>query len=101
MTAAVLTTDRPARKRRSVRVTTLGKASGLGLGVAVIPGLAVAGAPAGVEVRPLRTGAPVRRIAVAYPDSAYQPPVVSEMITILQEVTRQGRRSPIGLFHHW
>jgi sulfate transport system permease protein len=36
VTAAVLTTDRPARKRRSVRVTTLGKASGLGLGVAVI-----------------------------------------------------------------
>ena len=36
MTAAVLATNRPAPRRRSVRVTTLGKASGLGLGVAMI-----------------------------------------------------------------
>ncbi|MEU4420883.1 LysR family transcriptional regulator [Actinoplanes sp. NPDC024001] len=62
-----------------------------GLGVAVIPGLAVARAPAGVEVRQLRVAAPVRRIAVAYPDSAYQPPVVHEMITILESVTRRLR----------
>lgn len=55
-----------------------------GLGVAVIPGLAVVRAPADVEVRQLRVGAPVRRISVAYPDSAYQPPVVREMISILE-----------------
>ena len=36
MTAAVLATNRPAPRRRSVRATTLGKASGLGLGVAMI-----------------------------------------------------------------
>jgi len=36
VTAAVLTTNRPAPRRRSVRVTTLGKASGLGLGLAMI-----------------------------------------------------------------
>jgi sulfate transport system permease protein len=36
VTAAVLATNRPAPRRRSVRVTTLGKASGLGLGVAMI-----------------------------------------------------------------
>ncbi|MFC7532497.1 LysR family transcriptional regulator [Actinoplanes sp. GCM10030250] len=65
-----------------------------GLGVAVIPGLAVARAPAGVEVRQIRVGAPVRRISVAYPDSAYQPPVVSEMISILEGVTRRLRGAP-------
>ena len=65
-----------------------------GLGVAVIPGLAVARAPAGVEVRPLRVGAPVRRISVAYPDSAYQPPAVHEMITILERVTQRLRGTP-------
>ncbi|MBG0561413.1 LysR family transcriptional regulator [Actinoplanes aureus] len=65
-----------------------------GLGVAVIPGLAVARAPAGVEVRRLRVGAPVRRISVAYPDSAYQPPVVREMITILEGVTQRLRGVP-------
>ena len=62
-----------------------------GLGVAVIPGLAVTRTPAGVEVRQLRAGAPVRRISVAYPDSAFQPPVVHEMITILQRVTQRFR----------
>ncbi|MEV6304311.1 LysR family transcriptional regulator [Actinoplanes sp. NPDC051861] len=62
-----------------------------GLGVAVIPGLAVARPPAGVEVRQLRAGAPMRRISVAYPDSAYQPPVVAEMITILEGVTQRLR----------
>ena len=36
MTAAVVTASRPAPRRRSTRVTTLGKASGLGLGVAMI-----------------------------------------------------------------
>jgi DNA-binding transcriptional LysR family regulator len=68
-----------------------------GLGVAVIPGLAVARAPAGVEVRQLRVGAPVRRISVAYPDSAFQPPVVHEMIAILQGVTQRFRtpRTPV------
>lgn len=68
-----------------------------GLGVAVIPGLAVARAPAGVEVRPVRV-APVRRIAVAYPDTAFQPPVVHEMIAILQRITQRLRnpRTPSG-----
>ena len=36
MTAAVVSASRPAPRRRSTRVTTLGKASGLGLGVAMI-----------------------------------------------------------------
>jgi DNA-binding transcriptional LysR family regulator len=64
-----------------------------GLGVAVLPGLAVARAPAGVEVRQLRAGAPVRRISAAYPDGAFRPPVVHEMIAILERVT-QRLRSP-------
>jgi sulfate transport system permease protein len=36
VTSAVVTADRPASRRRSVRATTLGRASGLGLGVAMI-----------------------------------------------------------------
>jgi sulfate transport system permease protein len=36
MTAAVVTAEQPASRRRPVRVTTLGRASGLGLGVAMI-----------------------------------------------------------------
>ena len=70
-----------------------------GLGVAVIPGLAVARASAGVEVRQLRVGAPVRRISVAYPDTAFQPPVVHAMIAILERVT-QRFRSPRTPVHH-
>lgn len=64
-----------------------------GLGVAVIPGLAVANPTPGVEVRKLRTGAPVRRISVAYPAEEFQPPAVRAMTTILRDVTRrfQGR----------
>jgi DNA-binding transcriptional LysR family regulator len=69
-----------------------------GLGVAVIPGLAVVRAPAGVEVRPLRAVAPVRRISVAYPDSAFRPPLVDEMISILRRVT-QRFRSPRTAVH--
>ena len=64
-----------------------------GLGVAVIPGLAVVNATPGVEVRRLRTGAPVRRISVAYPADEFQPPAVRTMTTILRDVTQrfQGR----------
>ena len=64
-----------------------------GLGVAVIPGLAVVHATPGVEVRQLRIGAPVRRICVIHPDDSFQPPPVRTMITILEAIT--GRlRSP-------
>lgn len=60
-----------------------------GLGVAVIPGLAVVNATPGVEVRRLRSGAPVRRISVAYPADEFQPPAVRTMTTILRDVTRR------------
>lgn len=63
-----------------------------GLGVAVIPGLAVARPPAGVEVRRIRAGAPVRQISVAFPDTAFQPPVVHDMIAILERVTQRLRK---------
>jgi DNA-binding transcriptional LysR family regulator len=62
-----------------------------GLGVAVIPGLAIARAAPGVQVRRLRTGAPVRRICVVYPDDSFQPPAVRTMITILDTITRRLR----------
>jgi DNA-binding transcriptional LysR family regulator len=41
-----------------------------GLGVAVIPGLAVARAAPGVETRRLRVGAPARRICAVHPDGS-------------------------------
>ena len=62
-----------------------------GLGVAVLPGLAVAAPMAGVEVRALRGGSPVRRVAVAYPDDGFQPAAVRAMTAILQDVTRARR----------
>jgi DNA-binding transcriptional LysR family regulator len=66
-----------------------------GLGVAVIPGLAVVNAAPGVEVRKLRIGAPVRRINVAHTAEGFQPPVVGAMTAILRDVTR-GFRSRAG-----
>jgi DNA-binding transcriptional LysR family regulator len=69
-----------------------------GLGVAVIPGLAVADPLPGVEVRDIRAGAPTRRIGVAYPDDAYPSTAVRTMTAILREVTRSpaapGARRP-------
>jgi DNA-binding transcriptional LysR family regulator len=59
-----------------------------GLGVAVIPGLAVVNATPGIEVRKLRIGAPVRRISVAHPADEFQPPTVRAMTAILHDVTR-------------
>lgn len=66
-----------------------------GLGVAVIPGLAVARPVPGVEVRRLRTGAPARRICAVYPDDSFQPPAVRTMITILEKITQRLRNPPM------
>ncbi len=66
-----------------------------GLGVAVIPGLAVARASPGVEVRRLRAGAPVRRICAVHPDDSFQPPAVRTMITILETITRRLRNPSV------
>jgi DNA-binding transcriptional LysR family regulator len=62
-----------------------------GLGVAVIPGLAVAVPTPGVEVRRLRRGAPVRRISVAHPADGFRSPAVRAMTDVLQDVTRRFR----------
>jgi DNA-binding transcriptional LysR family regulator len=66
-----------------------------GLGVAVLPGLAVVRPVPGVVVRQLRTGAPLRRICVVHPDDAFQPPAVRTMITILEAVTRRLRNPSV------
>jgi DNA-binding transcriptional LysR family regulator len=55
-----------------------------GLGVAVIPGLAVVHPVPGVEARTLRSGAPVRRISAARPHGAYRGPAVSSMLHSLR-----------------
>jgi DNA-binding transcriptional LysR family regulator len=54
-----------------------------GLGVAVIPGLAVAHPLPGLVVRPLRSGAPVRAISAARPRDGYRGPAVTSMLECL------------------
>jgi DNA-binding transcriptional LysR family regulator len=69
-----------------------------GLGVAVIPGLAVATTVPGVEVRKLRGDAPVRRISVAHPTDGFLSPAVRAMTDILQDIARRFnvRVTPAG-----
>jgi DNA-binding transcriptional LysR family regulator len=55
-----------------------------GLGVSVIPGLAVTHPLPGVEVRLLASGAPVRRICAARPRDGYNGPAVTAMIDCLK-----------------
>jgi DNA-binding transcriptional LysR family regulator len=65
-----------------------------GLGVAVIPALAVATTVPGVEVRQLHGAAPVRRISVAHQAGRFQSTAVRAMTEILQDV---ARRLDVGL----
>jgi DNA-binding transcriptional LysR family regulator len=55
-----------------------------GLGVSVIPGLAVAHPLPGIEVRALGSGAPVRHISAARPRDAYHGPAVTAMLDSLR-----------------
>ncbi len=55
-----------------------------GLGVSVIPGLAVAHPLPGVAVRPLAPAAPVRRICAAWPTDGHQSPTLSAMVDCLR-----------------
>jgi DNA-binding transcriptional LysR family regulator len=66
-----------------------------GLGIAVIPGLAVVNAVTGVEVKRLGTGSPVRRISVAHTDEDFQPSAVQAMTAILRDVTSARRSTPV------
>jgi DNA-binding transcriptional LysR family regulator len=59
-----------------------------GLGVSVLPGLAVVHPLPGVEVRTLRSGAPVRRISAARPRDAYHGPAVAAMLDSLRTTTQ-------------
>ncbi|MFC7277343.1 LysR family transcriptional regulator [Paractinoplanes rhizophilus] len=69
-----------------------------GLGVAVIPGLAVAATVPGVEVRQLRGTAPVRRISVAHRADRFPSSAVRAMTEILREAARgfEARITPAG-----
>jgi DNA-binding transcriptional LysR family regulator len=55
-----------------------------GLGVAVVPGLAVTHLLPGLEVRAIRSGAPVRRISAVRPRDGYHGPAVSSMLDSLR-----------------
>ncbi len=55
-----------------------------GLGVSVIPGLAVMHPLPGVAVRQLASAAPVRRICAAWPIDGYQGPTLSAMVECLR-----------------
>jgi DNA-binding transcriptional LysR family regulator len=65
-----------------------------GLGVAVIPGLAVRRPLPGVVAHDLSADAPARTISAVRPRDAYQPPAGAVMIDILQAVTRPLRAAP-------
>jgi DNA-binding transcriptional LysR family regulator len=58
-----------------------------GLGVSVIPGLAVAHPLPGVAVRQL-TSAPMRRICAAWPSDGYQGPTFRAMVQCLESTAR-------------
>jgi DNA-binding transcriptional LysR family regulator len=62
-----------------------------GLGVSVIPGLAVVHPLPGVAVRPLISGAPERHISAAWPIDGYRGPPLTAMVESLQ-LTAQGMR---------
>jgi DNA-binding transcriptional LysR family regulator len=55
-----------------------------GLGVSVIPGLAVTHALPGVAVRRLHSGAPERSISAAWPVDGYQGPTLTTMVDSLR-----------------
>jgi DNA-binding transcriptional LysR family regulator len=59
-----------------------------GLGVSVIPGLAVAHPLPGIEVRTLGSGSPVRHISAARPRDAYHGPAVTAMLDSLRAAAR-------------
>jgi DNA-binding transcriptional LysR family regulator len=59
-----------------------------GLGVSVIPGLAVAHPVPGVEVRALAANAPVREICAARPRDGYRGPAVTAMLESLTHAAR-------------
>ncbi len=61
-----------------------------GLGVSVIPGLAVTHPLPGVAVPQFASAAPVRRISAAWPVDGYQGPTLTAMVDSLR-LTVQGR----------
>jgi DNA-binding transcriptional LysR family regulator len=66
-----------------------------GLGVAVVPGLAVAAAPvAGSRIRRLRAGGPSRRVLAVRPHDAFPSPASLLMIETLAQVTSRFRSRP-------
>jgi DNA-binding transcriptional LysR family regulator len=71
-----------------VAIQALGAA---GLGVSVLPGLAVAYPLPGVEVRTLRSGAPVRHISAARPPDGYDGPAVTAMVDSLRAAAQALR----------
>jgi DNA-binding transcriptional LysR family regulator len=65
-----------------------------GLGVAVIPGLAVAHPRPGVTARSLGADAPVRRIAIARPHDGYRGPAVNAMLDSLRTAASAFEETP-------
>lgn len=64
-----------------------------GLGVAVVPQLTVPTARPDIVIRPLEVEGDLltRRVGVAMPTSAYRPPAVAAMVTILEDVCAELR----------
>jgi DNA-binding transcriptional LysR family regulator len=63
-----------------------------GVGVALIPGLALATVRADIEIRELRPRSPVRKVFAAIPRSASATPAVATMLDILRESAKSRPR---------
>ncbi len=63
-----------------------------GLGISVIPGLAVRHPLPGIAVRELTSVAPLRQISVAWPVDGYQGPTLTTMVESLRLAAREDAR---------
>ena len=62
-----------------------------GVGVALLPQLALRTPPPGVEIRPVAGSQPMRQIYAAVPTDAYRSPATEAMIEVLGTVERALR----------
>jgi DNA-binding transcriptional LysR family regulator len=65
-----------------------------GVGVALVPQLALSAVREGIRIRPLTPRSPVRKVFAAMPRAAAVTPAVATMLDVLREATRTLQASP-------
>jgi DNA-binding transcriptional LysR family regulator len=68
-----------------------------GVGVTLLPELALRTAHSGVAIRTITKPAPMRHIFAATPSDAYRSPATEAMIEVLREVARRFAAAPAVL----